>query len=188
MKRIAVAGASAMVLQAAAPAHAQLFTGDVKLACEAILCLSTGNRPDECTPSINRFFGISMKKFSDTLKAKRDFLNLCPSASQDARMISLVDAITNGAGRCDYAALNASLRVWNSAGSSGYISDALPSYCSAYSGHSYTDLKKTAAVYVGVPARGGYWVDPANYADALTEYNARIAAEDSVAAQGNSGR
>jgi len=29
-----------------------------------------------------------------------------------------------------------------------------------------------------VPERGGYWVDPAQYQQALAEYNARIAAED----------
>ena len=32
------------------------LTGDTKLACEAILCLSTGSTPDECSPSLNHYF------------------------------------------------------------------------------------------------------------------------------------
>ena len=30
-----------------------LLTGTPKLACEAILCLSSGTRPGECSPSLN---------------------------------------------------------------------------------------------------------------------------------------
>lgn len=114
MKRLAIFSALAATLCASVPAQADdLFTGDVKLACEAVLCLSSGTRPSECAPSLQRYFSISMKKFSDTLKARKNFLNLCPAASQDENMVKLVDAITNGAGRCDYAALNSTLRVWN---------------------------------------------------------------------------
>ena len=40
----------------AGPASAQdVLTGDTRLACEAILCLSSGTRPSECTPSLSRY-------------------------------------------------------------------------------------------------------------------------------------
>jgi len=54
----------------------------------------------------------------------------------------------------------------------------MPSYCTAYNNNAYTDLKGVAARYVGTPERGGFWVDPANYEQALREYNERIARED----------
>lgn len=38
------------------------LTGDTKLACEAILCLSSGKRPGECGPALSRYFGISHKE------------------------------------------------------------------------------------------------------------------------------
>lgn len=182
MKRLAITSALSAMLFASVPASAnELFTGDVKLACEAVLCLSTGQRPSECTPSIQRYFSISMKKFSDTLKARKNFLNLCPASTQDQKMVALVDAITNGAGRCDYAALNATLMVWNGPDGTSHISNALPAYCAAYNGNAYTDIK--AARYVGVPERGGFWVEAAKYDAALAEYNARIKAEDEAAAK-----
>ncbi len=54
------------------------LAGDAKLACEAILCLSTEQRPGECTPALNRYFGINFKKPSDTARARRNFLDQCP--------------------------------------------------------------------------------------------------------------
>lgn len=90
----------------ASSAHAE-FTGDVKLACEAILCLSSGSAPSQCQPSLSRYFGIKMDEMSDTITARLNFLNLCPTASYDGNMKSLVKAIAHGAGRCDAATLNA---------------------------------------------------------------------------------
>lgn len=40
---------------------AQELTGDVRLACEAILCLSSSTKPGECSPSLRKYFGISHK-------------------------------------------------------------------------------------------------------------------------------
>lgn len=191
MKRIAIAVTLATTLFAGLPAQAQeqeqqgqedqgsLFTGDVRLACEAVLCLSSGTRPSECAPSLARYFSITAKKLSDTITKRKNFLELCPAATQDAKMIALVDAITHGAGRCDYAALNSSLRVWSGQDGKTYIRNTLPSYCSAYLGNEYTDI--TAPRYVGVPERGGFWVEAGKYDAALKEYNARIKAEDQAA-------
>lgn len=62
---------------------ADVLTGDTKLACEAILCLSSGTRPSECYPSINRYFSIHKKHWSDTVNARRNFLRLCPVGEAD---------------------------------------------------------------------------------------------------------
>lgn len=178
MKRLAITSALATLAFAAAPAHADAtFTGDVKTACEVILCLSSGTRPTQCTPPIKKYLSISARKMSDTIKKRKNFLKLCPAATQDPQMVALVDAISNGAGRCDYASLNSTLRVWNGDENGiGYISNSMPSYCSSYSGNTYTDIK--APRYVGAPERGGFWVEADKYDAALAEYNQRIAAED----------
>ncbi|QHE78921.1 conjugal transfer protein TrbM (plasmid) [Variovorax sp. PBS-H4] len=67
---LALAG---MFSATAAQADDGLFTGDVRLACEAVLCLSSGTRPSECAPSLKRYFSISHKKLSDTLKGVSSF-------------------------------------------------------------------------------------------------------------------
>ncbi|MDR2207460.1 MAG: hypothetical protein LBE22_00575 [Azoarcus sp.] len=40
-------------------------------------------------------------------------------------------------------------------------------------------------VYVGDPARGGFWVEPAQYQQALEKYNARIAQENAAITRRN---
>ena len=50
------------------------LSGDTKLACEAILCLSSGTRPGECGPALSRYFGISKKKWKDTVKARTGYV------------------------------------------------------------------------------------------------------------------
>lgn len=123
-------------------AHAEdLLTGDTRLACEAILCLSSGERPSECSPSLRRYFGISHRKLSDTIKARRNFLKLCPTASDSAsNMPSLVNAIAEGAGRCDAEFLNRQNRICSrdEYGRSCTVLPIIPNYCKAYSSHEYT--------------------------------------------------
>lgn len=164
-----------------APADAQdVLTGDPRLACEAILCLSSGTRPSACSPSLSRYFGIKKKKFSDTIRARLNFLNRCPVSHQTPEMATLVSAIARGAGRCDAQWLNRTLVRWDRReGDHFYISDRLPEHCAAYVGHAYTDFSTTALPrYVGTPERGGYWVDARDYDRALAEYNTRIQAEE----------
>ena len=157
----------------------EILTGDTRLACEAILCLATGTQPSECTPSLSRYFSISHRKLSDTIRARINFLNLCPAANQTTEMTALVNAQANGAGRCDAASLNAVARSWTG-GDNGmvYVSNQMPSYCTAYTSHSYTDFSGAVPRYVGIPERRGYWVEARDYERALGEYNARIKAED----------
>lgn len=133
----------------------QLLTGDTKLACEAVLCLSTGKRPDECDPALTKYFSITAKKVKDQVRKRRNFLKLCP-ASNEQGMPELTDAIVNGAGRCDPDYLNKSLiqtkqtqvckdipgeggtrcttQVWHR------ISNTLPNYCKVYVSNAFTDL------------------------------------------------
>mgnify|MGYP003586852851 CR=1 FL=1 len=147
-----------------------LLTGTPKLACEAILCLSSGTRPGECQPSLDVYFGINFKHWSDTVRARKNFLNQCPtvSSSNDQSMSTLISAIANGAGRCDSTYLNSYLR------SSGFnrhsISNKLPYYCEVYKSHEYTD--HATPVYIGTPECGGYWVDSSNYDSELAKYKA----------------
>lgn len=105
--------ASAFALAAAASANAQvdlnkldILSGDERTACECVLCLSSGTRPSECMPPLKKYFSIKAKKMSDTIKKRKDFLELCPASNETPEMKSLVNAIANGAGRCDAAELN----------------------------------------------------------------------------------
>ena len=94
-------------------------------------------------------------------------------------MAALVNAQANGAGRCDAASLNAVTRSWTGLDEGMvYVSNQMPSYCTAYTSHAYTDLWGAVPRYVGIPERRGYWVEERDYERALAEYNARIQAED----------
>lgn len=162
------------------PASAQdVLTGDTRLACEAILCLSTGTQPSECAPSLRRYFSISHRRFSDTIRGRVNFLKLCPVANQTPQMQALVNAQANGAGRCDAQSLNATMTMWRGYDDGAtYINNQMPDYCAAYMGHAYTDFNGTVPRYVGTPERGGYWIEAREYDRALAEYNERIRRED----------
>lgn len=162
------------------PASAQdVLTGDTRLACEAILCLSTGTQPSECAPSLRRYFSISHRRFSDTIRGRVNFLKLCPVANQTPQMQALVNAQANGAGRCDAQSLNATMTMWHGYDDgTTYISNQMPDYCATYAGHAYTDFKGMVPRYVGTPERGGYWAEGRDYDRALAEYNERIRRED----------
>lgn len=155
---------------ATTPAGA-LLTGDTRLACEALLCLSSGVRPAECTPSLQRYFGITHRRLHEQISARFHFLNLCPSARQDTQMQSLADALSRGAGRCDAVTLNRTLReeerevkictatrfgssrcTWHTIRP---ISNRMPAHCTAYYRHPYTQLDMPR--YHGDPEQGGEW-------------------------------
>jgi hypothetical protein len=142
------------LVMSTAHADSSELTGKVKLACEAILCLSIGSPPGECSPSLSEYFSIDFDDFSDTIQGRINFLNLCPVSSETPQMKSLVNAIANGAGRCDAASLNATLIAYTN-GLQGCIQGTKPTYCSAYEGHEYTDLHN-GAHYV-VTQSQTYW-------------------------------
>lgn len=158
---------------------AQEFTGDVKYACEAVLCLSSSTRPGECSPALNRFFSIKFKRIDKTIKERLNFLKLCPDGglTSDPELESFVEALSQGGGRCEAAKLNKDLR-WCSGYSkrqTGKVmtGNVLPDYCRALQTHSYTALSEPK--YVGDDLKHGYWVEAANYDRELANYTERMA-------------
>lgn len=190
-------------------AHAQstpgtdLLTGDTRLACEAVLCLSSGLQPSECAASLARYFGIQIFNrgsldWGATVDARRSFLNMCPAASADG-MTDRINAIAQGAGKCDPEYLNqAYARTayrWRQQGYSGGGNDqmpayevhpiatvspnTLPGYCVTYTEHAWT--YELAVKYVGDPLHGGKWVKAEDYA---TAYGAWLASHGSAFTNG----
>lgn len=164
------------------PATAEnVLSGDARLACEALLCLATSGPPSECAESIARYFTISLRKWSDTVRARSAFLGLCP-LEVDADMPSLVQAIANGAGRCDAASLNVSNALHDNDRDTPIIDNRMPPVCTAYFHNAYVDMQDTSPRYVGTPERQGLWIETAQYEDAQRNYDARLAAEAVVQA------
>lgn len=166
---------------ATAPENIQTLQGDVRLACEAILCLASGVQPAECDPSLNRFYSIIRPKYSWTIAARLAFLRQCPVAYQTPEMQSLVNAESNAYNRCDADSLNELLKkyityrccdlngdtCWDHVVT--YIANDKPSYCRVLENHEYTRLN--TATYVGEPLMNGYWTPKSNYDDELVRYN-----------------
>jgi len=77
--------AFAAMLSTTAHADDTFLEGDVRLACEAILCLSAGatGYPAECRPSIRKYFSIVRSKPHKTLTARLNFLRLCPTVDEE---------------------------------------------------------------------------------------------------------
>lgn len=186
LKKLRIFAVAGLVAFASVPSHAQeVLTGDTRLACEAVMCLASSVRPGECQPSLRKYFSISHRKLRDTIRGRVNFLRLCPASNQTPQMSSLVEAISNGAGRCDAGALNWDLMQYISDGDSytTIIGNQLPDYCGNYMNNGLTNLATIMPKYVGLPERGGKWVEPGQYDQALAEYNARIAAEDAERAR-----
>lgn len=78
LKRIIASVALVLPALAAQKANAQDLSAMASLACEATLCLSTGQPPTECTPSLNKYFSIVFSKPWKTIQARGNFLKLCP--------------------------------------------------------------------------------------------------------------
>lgn len=140
---------------------ATILTGMPKLACEAILCLSTGSPPNQCSPSLSQYFSIDFDDWGDTVDARLNFLELCPVSSQTPQMQSLVSAIANGAGRCDAASLNATLIGYGGGFGGGFgmgcIANTKPSYCSSWESHEYSAGLSGGAHYVIDAPTHSYW-------------------------------
>lgn len=189
MNRLSIAVLLMSALGASSSAFAddssEVMTGDPALACEAIMCLSSGTRPDECSPSLNRYFGINYKYWSDTVKGRQNFLGECPAAqdTSSANMPALVSQIAQGAGKCNAAFLNATdttvvqklvCPVGATAGSGDegndscyyqpvtVISSTAPGYCVSYENNELTYL--LGVTYEGDQMNGGHWVDDASAA------------------------
>lgn len=177
-------------------AQGQVLDGDEGSACEAILCLSTGSSPSECMPSLRRYFSINLSKPWKTIEARINFLKMCPTSSASPQMGTLVEAIGHGAGRCDAASLNQTLRTWTGIDGEYEISNQMPSYCDAYFNHEYTDISNTKPHYVDkyientftdsegnvtYQYAGGYWVDGTAAAAKVATAGAIPASKDPAA-------
>jgi hypothetical protein len=181
-KKLAVLATLAACMAASAQQVPQVMEGDEKLACEAILCLAASTRPAECVPSIRKFFSISFRRFSDTLRGRANFLNLCPIGNAPG-MAPLKQALVNGAGRCDAPSLN-SINWAGDGEGGGVVMNNMPDYCSAMASNAYVAAGFLPR-YVGTPARGGYWVEAKDYETALQSYTDKqnTAATDAAAIQ-----
>ncbi|MGQ2607367.1 TrbM/KikA/MpfK family conjugal transfer protein [Campylobacter coli] len=128
-----------------------ILTGDTKLACEAILCLSSGTRPSECSSSLARYFSIKFKKPWKTIDARRAFLNLCPIQNdaniEDLVLNNLVDDVlpVSDPRQCTPNYLNTQVetkRSYSTFGIMSYrINPNMPNFCHALINHAYTDYK-----------------------------------------------
>ncbi|EAI7853119.1 conjugal transfer protein TrbM [Campylobacter coli] len=131
-----------------------VLTGDTRLACEAILCLSSGTRPGECSSSLARYFSIKFKKPWETVNARRAFLNLCPVQNdaniEDLVLNNLVDDVLPASDprQCTPEYLNTQVEQGNNQhfnnllGNIGYrIKTTMPNFCYSLINHEYTDYK-----------------------------------------------
>lgn len=139
-----------------------LLTGDTKLSCEAILCLSSSTRPSECNPSLNRYFSISAKKWKDTVKKRKSFLQLCPTGGDASSLASSAytaedqaqfenyrdNVLASSTSQCSAEALNENIET--SYDTFGYrINPNIPSTCNAIYDSVYSDIAKPTYVCNG---------------------------------------
>jgi hypothetical protein len=161
-KKLFALAALVAALGSAGTASAQdVLTGDTRLACEAILCL----RRARARANARRRFAVFQHHGASCRTRSRSAPELpraVPGRTRRRKCPSLVSAISRGAGRCDAQSLNQTLVMWTG-GDDGetYISNQMPDYCAAYTGHAYTDFASSGTLprYVGTPERGGYWVE-----------------------------
>lgn len=183
---------AAILAPGVSPAAGTALTGDPALACDAILCMSSGTRPNECASSVARYFSINRKDWGDTVNARRDFLHLCPSSTAPV-LQTRIEEIVNGAGLCYAAYLNAtntkvmikhvcptsttystSNSLWGTLGQPynndsncvdqevTVVNNQAPAYCVSYANKQLTWL--LGVTYQGDPLNGGHWVDDASAA------------------------
>lgn len=150
--------AAILAVGLSASVSAEELSNQQSLSCSALLCLSSsvGGGLSECQPGLHSYYSITAEKMSDTIRKRKNFLNLCP-ASKEEGMPELVDAISQGAGRCDANELNRDLvatrvvdtncRYSESQGTEicdtqiqHRIINKLPDYCKVYINNAYTDI------------------------------------------------
>ena len=130
--------------------------GDEKTACEVILCLATSKRPSECNRPLAEYFGIKVftKGVYDpvkTIKKRRNFLEICPTKSNDKKLASLLDAESEQDLECSPNELNKRVETksvkWGSYKDGGVdyfyrTNPQMPSYCKILFDHEYSFYSK----------------------------------------------
>ena len=93
----------------------QIVYGDRRLACEAILCLSSIHQPPECRESIIRYYAIKVFErhvfnLSKTIRAREQFLQMCPTVKNEASSTgdfnSLIQVMSSTINDCSVYGLN----------------------------------------------------------------------------------
>jgi hypothetical protein len=140
-----------------------LLTGDTKLSCEAILCLSSSTRPSECNPSLQRYFSITAKKWKDTVRKRKSFLQLCPTNSDTNSIASKSytaedqaqfenyrdNVLASSTSQCTAEALNQNIET-SYGDTFGYrINPNIPSTCNAIYDSVYSDIAKPTYICNG---------------------------------------
>jgi hypothetical protein len=144
-------GGSSTFDPVAAMEEARTLSGDARLACEALLCLASTNRPEECRPSIRRLFSIWRPR--DRIR----FLRGCPSTGNNQEMDQFARVTADAWPTCTAAWLNVN-HVYYQGDDGPYIHDTLPRACGAYNRHAWT-MPQVMPRYVGQPQEGGRWVE-----------------------------
>lgn len=139
------------VAGAAAAQEIDILDGDDRLACEAIMCLSSANPPDQCRPSIRRLFDI--RRHRD----RERFLRGCPHTSGDENLESLAQLTAAAWPTCTSDWLNRN-HVYYQGDNGPFVQDRLPVACARHNAHPYTEARAMPR-YVGEPEAGGRWVD-----------------------------
>jgi hypothetical protein len=107
---IAVLLVTACIMQITSADEYQLLEGDERTACEVILCLAAGETPSECLPPLREYFNIIKKTPSKTIKARLNFLKLCPNADgydmpeSDYELLASLGGACSGEGKENYIA------------------------------------------------------------------------------------
>lgn len=126
-------------------ADADILTGNKRTACEVILCLSSsvGSGLSECKSPLKKYFSISAKKWKDTLKKRRKFLDLCPTANEDAKMSALTTILQHQQYACDAETLNSRIEnKWYMNTSKMKIQSYMPSFCNDLYNHEFTEYSQ----------------------------------------------
>ncbi len=152
-----------------------LYEGDVKYACEAILCLSSGERPHECDPALKRYFDIDYEDPRETAKERKEFLELCPDQEAEETEAFIAQAKKEGGlveeeedkkkippYGCPADFVNELAQIKNELGV--VISDERPLSCALYS------EGKEPPVYIGEMGWGGFWAERSNEEQAWERY------------------
>ncbi|MBI0006986.1 hypothetical protein H3S74_12175 [Gilliamella sp. W8126] len=126
-------------------ADADTLTGDTRTACEVILCLSssTGKGLSECKAPLKKYFSISAKKWKDTLKKRRKFLDLCPAANENAKMSALTTALQHQEYACDAETLNSRTEIMRRNGITMVrVQSYMPGFCNDLYNHEFTEFSQ----------------------------------------------
>lgn len=127
--------------------------GDKKTACEVILCLASSKRPSECNKPLAEYFAIKAYSHgsyspSKTIKKRKEFLELCPTESDDQKLDSLLTAESKQEVECSSDELNKRVATVNigtvhSRETRYKTNSVMPEYCKALFNHEYAFYEKT---------------------------------------------